>query len=96
VRRLTSPHQGLRRGLNCSDVVLNCSVCYCFVFFFVTVFETFVTVFDFFVTVFAGFVTAFALYWGLGFMKTVRPEPLAEWFNEVSSMRGAERSELSK
>ena len=64
--------------------------------FFVTVFETFVTVFDFFVTVFAGFVTAFAFYWGLGFMKTVRPEPLAEWFNEVSSMRGAERSELPK
>ena len=67
-----------------------------FSFFFVTVFETFVTVFDFSVTVFAGFVIAFAFYWGLGFMKTVRPEPLAEWFNEVSSMRWAERSELSK
>ena len=59
-------------------------------------FFDFVTVFENVVTVFAGFVTAFAFYLGLGFMKTVRPEPLAEWFNEVSSMRGAERSELSK
>ena len=62
----------------------------------VTVFVFFVTVFENVVTVFSDFVIAFAFYWGLRFMKTVRPEPLAEWFNEVSSMRGAERSELSK